>query len=159
TTARQFGEMFQREMAKIGIKVNTNSNTWPEFNAKMRSKRAQIFGYAWSADYPDPENFLQLLYGPNEAPGPNSSNFHNAHYDELYNKMKAMPDGAERKKIIDEMVQIFYDEAPWILGVHRMGFTLVHKWVHDYKPHSVGHGFYKYYKIDGKLRAEMAKEF
>ena len=159
TTARQFGEMFQREMAKIGIKVNTNSNTWPEFNAKMRSKRAQIFGYAWSADYPDPENFLQLLYGPNEAPGPNSSNFHNAHYDELYNKMKAMPDGAERKKIIDEMVQIFYDEAPWILGVHRMGFTLVHKWVHDYKPHSVGHGFYKYYKIDGKLRAEMAKDF
>jgi ABC-type transport system substrate-binding protein len=159
TTARQFGEMFQREMAKIGIKVKTNSNTWPEFNAKMRSKRAQIFGYAWSADYPDPENFLQLLYGPNEAPGPNSSNFHNAKYDELYNKVKAMPDGAERKKLIDEMVQIFYDEAPWILGVHRMGFTLVHKWVHNYKPHSVGHGFYKYYKVDGKLRADMAKDF
>lgn len=154
TTARQFGEMFQREMAKIGIKVRCNANTWPEFSAKMKSKRAQIFGYAWSADYPDPENFLQLLFGPNESPGPNNSNFKHARYDELYNKMKNMADGPERKKLIDEMVAIFYEESPWILGVHRLIYLLQHKWMRNYKYHPIGHGFYKYYRVDPKLREE-----
>ncbi|MBI3890274.1 MAG: ABC transporter substrate-binding protein, partial [Candidatus Wallbacteria bacterium] len=138
TTARQFGEMFQREMAKIGIKIKCNSNTWPEFNAKMRTKRAQIFGYAWSADYPDPENFLQLLYGPNEAPGPNSSNYKNPKYDELYNKMKNMADGPDRKKLIDEMIALFYEDAPWIMGVHRVRYGLIHKWLKNYKYHPIG---------------------
>ncbi|MBI4871867.1 MAG: ABC transporter substrate-binding protein [Candidatus Riflebacteria bacterium] len=157
TTSRQFGELFCREMAKLGVKVKPNANTWPEFSAKMLSRRGQIFGYAWRADYPDPENFLQLLYGPNGAPGPNSSNFKNSRYDELYEKMKAMPDTPERKKLIDEMIAILHDEVPWIYGVHRTGYTLVHRWVKNYKFHAVGHEMYKYLRVDPALREQARK--
>jgi ABC-type transport system substrate-binding protein len=157
TTSRQFAEMFQREMAKLGIKVKPNTNTWPEFNAKLRSKRGQIFGYAWRADYPDPENFLQLLYGPNEAPGPNASNFKDKQYDELYLKMKSMPDGPDRGKLIDQMIAIFHEQMPWVLGVHRTGYFLVHKWLANYKPHPIGHDAYKYYKVDPAAREEVSK--
>src|SRR5690606_2737096 len=36
-----------------------------------RTKQLMIMGSAWSLDYPDAENVLQLFYGPNEAPGSN----------------------------------------------------------------------------------------
>jgi oligopeptide transport system substrate-binding protein len=35
------------------------------FQEKVREGTAQIFSWGWNADYPDPENFLFLLYGPN----------------------------------------------------------------------------------------------
>ncbi|MBI4869394.1 MAG: hypothetical protein HY816_20840 [Candidatus Wallbacteria bacterium] len=158
TTSRQFGEMFQREMAKIGITITLNGNTWPEFSAKMRSKRAQIFGYGSHASIPDPEDFLAIFYGPNEAPGPNPTNFKNKRYDELYEKMKIMNDSPERKKVIDEMIQILHDETPVIWGVHRIGFRLVHQWLANYKPHPFGYGFSKFYRIDPKLREEAMKK-
>jgi oligopeptide transport system substrate-binding protein len=35
------------------------------FREKMREGTGQMFFWGWNADYPDPENFLFLLYGPN----------------------------------------------------------------------------------------------
>ncbi len=158
STSRQFGEMFTREMSRIGIKMKINANTWPEFSQKLRTKRAQIFGVAWSADYPDPENFLQLLYGPNESPSPNSANYKNPEYDKLYEQMKNMPDGPERLAVIDKMVKILWDDCPWIMGVHRQRFALQHSWMRNYKYHAIGKGFYKYYRVDAALRAEKRKK-
>lgn len=155
TTGRQFGEKFARDMKKLGIKVNLNMNTWPEFSKKLKTKRAQIFGLGWSADYPDPENFLQLWYGPKGAPGPNSTNFDNPRYNELYDQMKSMNNGPERQKLIDEMVAILQEECPVIFGYHRISFALTQPWMHNYKPSDVGHGNFKYYRVDANKRARM----
>ncbi|MBI3894031.1 MAG: hypothetical protein HY303_21135, partial [Candidatus Wallbacteria bacterium] len=70
TTSRQFGEMFERDMAKIGIKVKINGNTWPEFSSKMRTKRAQIFGYGSTYSYPDPEDLMSVFTVPTRPRAP-----------------------------------------------------------------------------------------
>ena len=70
TDARQGGELFQREMAKIGITIEVVANPWPQLQEKINKRKVMLYGLAWSADYPDAENFLQLLYGPNKFPGP-----------------------------------------------------------------------------------------
>jgi ABC-type transport system substrate-binding protein len=154
TTARQMAEFFVKQMAKIGIKIKVNNNTWPQFLEKIKTKSAQVFGLAWIADYPDAENFLQLFYGPNQAPGPNNTNFNHPEYNKLYEKVKYMADSPERRKLIKEMVAILIEECPWIFGTHRIGFGLRYAWVKNRKPHHFSHSL-KYTSIDSELRKKL----
>ncbi|MES9963019.1 MAG: ABC transporter substrate-binding protein, partial [Candidatus Sedimenticola sp. 20ELBAFRAG] len=56
---------FRKQFAKLGIQLVIRATDYNRFREKMRKGTAQIFMWGWNADYPDPENFLFLLYGPN----------------------------------------------------------------------------------------------
>lgn len=123
---RQAYEMLRANLAKAGIKVKGNFQTFSSFLTKTESGNFQIANSGWMADYPDAENFFQLLYGPNTSPGPNESTFNNARYNELFLKSKFMKNGPERNKIFKEMSQIIKDEVPVLvrfngiaLGLHQ----------------------------------------
>jgi len=148
TVARQLAEQVSHELTKIGLKIETRVGTWPQFQERMAKKQTQFTSYAWNADYPDPENFLQLLYSKNESPGPNSANFKNKEYDLLYEKMRDMADGPERLEIIRKMVKIIHEEVPWVLMSHRIGYPIRHGWVRNFKRHAVSPGLFKYVDID-----------
>jgi oligopeptide transport system substrate-binding protein len=152
TTSRQMGEHFIQEMAAIGVRVRLEAVTWPEFLERLKKKKCQMAGAAWGADYPDPENFLQLLYGPNESPGENVSNYKNPEYDSLYVKMAVMQDTPERLAIIKRMKAILAEDCPWILETHRLREVLNYDWVGDFKPSAVIEMPAKYIKIDEALR-------
>ena len=75
----------------------------------MLKGTAQIFQWGWNADYPDPENFLFLLYGPNSKVGlngENAANYKNATFDRLFDRMKNMDNGPQRAALIREMMDI-----------------------------------------------------
>jgi ABC-type transport system substrate-binding protein len=150
TDARQRGEHFAQDMAAIGVRVKVESCTWPEFLERMRKKQFQLVGAAWAADYPDPENFLQLLYGPNEPPGENNASFKNAEYDGLYQRMAVMQDGSERLALIARMKDILARECPWIFTMHRMRVALSYARLRNHKPHAVLDAPIKYYRLDAK---------
>lgn len=154
-TARQFAEFVQQQMGAIGIKLNIKINTWPEMMEKNKKKKAQMFGMAWQGDYPDAENFLQLFYGPNEAPGPNSSNFKNKEFDELYKKAAVLPAGAERTKIYQRMRDIVVEEVPWIFKAHRLMYMVHHGWLHNLKYDKLIATRMKYLRVDTEKRVEM----
>lgn len=155
STSRQMAEFFQQNMAAIGIKVKIQSTDWPQFMNKIREKKAQVWGVAWLADYPDAENFLQLLYGKNISPGPNGANYTNARYDKLYEKASLLPPGPERTKIYREMRDILVEDSPWIPGVHRLGYYLHHGWLQNFKRHSIISNYHKYLRVNPKKRAEL----
>ena len=153
TTSRQRAEKFQSDLEKIGIKVKTNINQFAELTEKTNKKRAQIWGIAWLADYPDAENFLQLLYGPNKSPGPNGSNFDNKEYNRLFEKMRGMMDSPERRKIITQMKNVFVEELPWITESHRIAYRLERPWLKNYKHGYMGSSFAKFLRVDTQERA------
>ena len=119
-TQRQFADRFTDEMRRIGIEVDVVVNTFPQMVDKMRKKKFQIAGLAWGFDYPDAQNILQLLYGPNESPGINSANFKNEEFDALYLESAVMEDGPERTAIYERMAAIISDNVPWITRTHRI---------------------------------------
>ena len=133
TDSRQMAEMLKADLEVIGVKLTINVNQFSELSQKLNTKKAQMWGIAWGGDYPDAENFLQLLYGPNSAPGPNASNYNNPKYNSLYVKMRGMADSPERRKIISEMVQISTEDAPWVPGIHRIVYSLQQPWLKNYK--------------------------
>lgn len=159
STSRQMAEFFQQNMEKIGIKVKISSSSWPQFTDKIREKKAQLYSIAWSADYPDAENFLQLLYGPNASPGTNGSNWKNKEFDELFKKASLTPPGPERTKMYQAMRDIFVKELPWVPMSHRLSYTVYYDWLKNFKNHSIIIDNYKYLRVDPARRAELKAKF
>jgi len=146
--SRQMSDYFVQTLENIGLNVRVNSTTFPEMIHKLNTRQAQVFGLGWGADYPDPENFLQLFYGPNKSPGSNHFNYQNDEYDRLYEKMSVMRDTDERQEIIDEMVQILIEDAPCIFLTHRISYALKYPWIENFKPHEMALNTFKYLRVD-----------
>jgi ABC-type transport system substrate-binding protein len=153
--SRQMAEFFQQDMAKIGVKIRLSTNTWPQFQEKIKGGTAQTFGIAWTADYPDGQNFFQLFYGKNLSPGPNDSGFTNAEFDKIYEQSLLTPPGPERDKLYFKLRDIVVEESPWIFNVHRLEYHLIHGWVGNFKYSDFSYDWFKYVRIDAKKRAEL----
>ncbi|MFQ5488278.1 MAG: ABC transporter substrate-binding protein, partial [Gammaproteobacteria bacterium] len=122
-------EWYRKQFQKLDIQLVVRSSDYNRFQDKLRNGNAQIFIWGWNADYPDPENFLFLLYGPNGKArhhGENAANYANPEFDRLFEVMKNMDNGPQRQAIIDEMVAIVRRDAPWAWGFHPKGFSLYH---------------------------------
>lgn len=158
STTRQMAELFVNEMSQIGIRVEVETNTWPQYLEKLKSKKFQIGSSGWGADYPDAENFLQLLYGPNQSPGPNSCNYQNDRYDELYRQVAAMQDSEQRRQLIREMIDLVVEDCPLIYSFHPMAYGLSHDWYHNYRYRDVGQGYLKYRWVDTERRAMRIRQ-
>ena len=149
-----------KQFAKLNIELNLRATSYNRFREKMQNGMAQIYSWGWHADYPDPENFLFLLYGPNgkkQYHGENASNYNNPKFDALYEQMKDMENTEQRAKIIAKMVQLIQKDAPWIWGVHPKSYTLAHAWIDPLKPNEMANNTMKYIKIYPKKR-EVARE-
>ena len=88
-----------------------------------------MWGAAWIADYPDGENFMQLLYGPS---GPeNNARFDLPEFNRLYEQARALPDSPERTKLFDRMTELMLAYAPWRMGYHLIEDQLLQPWVRN----------------------------
>lgn len=151
-------DWMRKQFQKLNLQLVVRSTDYNRFQDKMRRGQTQIFRVGWSADYPDPENFLFLLYGPNAKAihnGENNANYQNPEFDRLFEQMRVMPDGDERQQIIDEMVEIVRHDAPWVWGFHPKQLTLFHAWNKNIKPNLMANNTLKYHRIDPLLRDQL----
>jgi ABC-type transport system substrate-binding protein len=152
SVGRQEAEYLQKIMAPIGVKIEVSSYSWPQFQEAIRNKKGQLWMFAWQADYPDAENFLQLFYSKNSSPGPNDSNYSNKQYDLDYEQSLLLPDGPQRTELYKKMVKLLVEDCPWIFGAHRLGYALTQPWLKNYKVSDFDHSRYKYYRVDSQLK-------
>jgi oligopeptide transport system substrate-binding protein len=145
---RVLDELWKKSMDALGIRVTFRKERWEELVKAGKKGKLQIGNYlAWHNDYPDGENFLQLLYGPNVGQS-NEARFNLPQYDRLYEQSKKMPDSPERTQIYQEMTKLILVYAPWRLGVHRVESFLSHPWVIGNKKHPVLHNSWKFIDLD-----------
>lgn len=145
----QRAEMVARQFARAGIKYEFNTNSFPELSDKLKRKKAQFFGLAWGADYPDAENFLQLFYGPNGSPGSNNWNYDNPTYNALYEQSRVMEPGPERSAIYVEMRQMLVDDVPHLGSMARTRFYVWNDRVKNFQPSETWYGWMKHLDVDG----------
>jgi len=158
-TGTQMLKALVNDMAEIGVKIEVVQNTWAQLQKKVREGNTQFYRMGWVMDFPDPQNFLQLLYGPNKSPGPNGAHFNHKEYNELFGKMEAMRDSPDRLKIIQRMIEIANTECPWIVGIHSKAYGLYHQWALNRKPNDISGNFLKYVTVDRELRAARVAEW
>ena len=155
-------DWYLKQFQKINVQLDIRNTDYNRFQDKMLKGNAQIFIWGWNADYPDPENFMFLLYGPNakaKTQGENAANYDNPEFNKLFDQMKDMPNGPARQEVIDRMVEIARRDAPWIWGFHPKGFSLYHAWLKNAKPNLMANNTLKYLSIDAKQRARKQMEW
>ena len=155
-------DWYRRQFAKLNIQLEIRATDWNRFQEKIRSGNTQLFFLGWNADYPDPENFMFLLNGPQaraKTGGENAANYQNPEYDRLFERMKNMDNGPDRQAIIDRMVAIVRDDAPWVWGFHPLDYSLAHAWLSNLKPNQMARNGLKYYRIDAAARAAKRREW
>lgn len=144
-----------KQFRKINVELVVRATDWNRFQDKIRKGNAQIFYQGWNADYPDPENFLFLLHGHQGRSlqgGENASNYDNPEYDRLFEQMKNMENSPQRQAIIDRMVDVARQDAPWMWGFHPKDYVLQHAWLHNRKPNQMAKNALKYQRLDPALR-------
>ena len=161
---RALMDWIRKQFDKLGIQLVIRATDYNRFQDKVRKGKVQLFSWGWNADYPDPENFLFLLYGGNASvdtngAGINSSNYKNPEFDRLFDTMKTMKNSPERLKIIEKMMEIAREDAPWVWGIHPKSLALSHEWYTNVMPNAMANNTLKYKRIDATLRAEKQQEW
>ncbi|MDO7597879.1 MAG: ABC transporter substrate-binding protein [Pseudomonadota bacterium] len=155
-------DWLRKQFTKLGLQLVIRSTDYNRFQDKMRTGQAQLFQWGWNADYPDPENFLFLLYGPNSkavSGGENAANYQNDKFDHLFEQMRVMPDNKDRQVIIKKMLNILTDDSPWIWGFHSKQFSLYHSWNKNVKPNLMANNTIKYRRVDAEQRLSLQNEW
>ena len=152
----------RKQFAKLGIELVVRATDYNRFQEKIRLGTGQLFSWGWHADYPDPENFLFLLYGPNSkvaGEGENAANYANPEFDRRFERMKYLDDGPERQALIDEMIEIARRDGPWVWGYYPKAFSLHHAWLTNLKPNDMANNTLKYRRLDPELRQRLREEW
>jgi ABC-type transport system substrate-binding protein len=157
-------DWMRKQFEQLGIELVIRSTDYNRFQDKVRKGDAQIFFWGWNADYPDPENFLFLLYGPNgsvatKGAGINSANYANPEFDRLFEQIKTMENTPERFEKLQQMIDIARQDAPWIWGLHPRSLALYHSWYQNIWPNRLANNTLKYLKVDAELRAQKQAEW
>ena len=152
----------RNKLEQLGITMESRTTDYNRFRDKVKNANFQMIFWGWHADYPDAENFMFLLYGPNSKAlhdGENAANYDNPEFNRLFEKMKNMENTLERLEIIREMNHLLQQDTPWIFTYHPVTFGLSHQWLKNNKPSSTGYNVLKYYRIDANQRAENRQEW
>jgi len=154
----------RKQFERLGIELIIRASDYNRFQEKVRKGKTQIFSWGWNADYPDPENFLSLLYGGNavvrtNGAGINSSNYQNPEYDHLFNEIKGMKNTPLRGEKIEKMLQILREDAPWVWGFHPKSLSLYHEWFTNVWPNAMANNTLKYMRLDPALRVKRQEEW
>ncbi|MCK4738791.1 MAG: ABC transporter substrate-binding protein [Deltaproteobacteria bacterium] len=161
-SSKQTINWFIKRFALLGIQLENRTTDGNRYQEKLQKGNFQFFFLGWFADYPDPENFLFLLHGPNgkvDFKGENASNYSNPEFDRLFKKMENINNSPERLKIVEDITKILRKDSPWVWGYHPVSFALIHNWVGNIKPNTMANNTMKYLKIDRELRENSRKEW
>ena len=96
----------------LGVEVEIQQTEWATFLQDVHQRRFQMFALAWSADYPDPQDFLDIMFHTDSAN--NWGNYNNREVDSLLEKARVEPDQTARFQQYNLIEQLIVDDAPWV---------------------------------------------
>ena len=120
TTAGSFGAVISLDMEvvlqmwekNLGVKVEIQQTEFATFLKDLNRRRFQMFDIGWIADYPDPENFLDILFHSDSSN--NHTNYSNPEVDRLLERARTETDETARYQIYHQAEQQILDDAPWV---------------------------------------------
>jgi ABC-type transport system substrate-binding protein len=155
-SARELAQLWVKSLAAVGIRCEASGVQFADLLNDKRVGNFQLAGSAWIADYPDAQNFLQQLYGPNTDQS-NQTRFKLPEYDRIYEESLRHPDSPERNRLYREMTRLLFAYAPWRLGVTRTFQHLQYPWVKAYKKHPILYTNWKWLDIDAAMQRAAMK--
>ena len=141
---RTHDELWKKGADAIGVRMVFEAGKFGDILKQAKACQVMMWGAAWGADYPDGENFMQLLYGPNTGQS-NNGCYESKSFDALYEKARTMPPEAPGRNLLFlEMTRQMEVDGAWSMHVSRERNQLIRPWVMGYKKHPILHGEWLY---------------
>jgi oligopeptide transport system substrate-binding protein len=147
TLGRQQDELWAKAFALLGIRMEVQKLRFPDQLKAEKECKIMMRTASWIADYPDGDNFMQLLYSKNIHQS-NNACATIPEYDKLYEQTIRLPASSpERDRLYHEMTKIIESYAPWRLDISRYRNEIVQPQVLGYKKHPIIHSEWQYIDV------------
>jgi ABC-type transport system substrate-binding protein len=149
-------EFWRKCLNAIGLRVVFKSDKKTEIIKASRLGQVTMFESNWIADFPDGDNFYQLLYGPN-AGRANYARFNLPAYNSRYEQARRLTHGPQRQGLYGEMNQLIHAYNPWVPLTQVLSADLRHPWLKHYKRHPVEFTTWRYLDVDLAQKASFSR--
>lgn len=135
---KEVAEAVQSMLAELGLKVSISQTEYSTHLQQAYLGKLGLFIASWGADYPEPESFLNLLYGnvvPKDAGAEsylNLSRYQNAAFDSVFGAALKISDEAKRYALYQKAEQIAMADCPIILSYYRLSYRFQQPFVRNY---------------------------
>ncbi len=139
-------EMWQQTLG-VTIKIeNIEYNYY--YDQIYSGNHGQIFSGGWCADYPDPENFADVLFhsGSNQ----NQGGYSNPELDSLLEKARIEKDVTKRIAMYQQAEQMIVNDAPVLFTTHSLSYQLVQPYVKGFVFTPITVPLERYMWLEGK---------
>ncbi|MEM6804267.1 MAG: ABC transporter substrate-binding protein [Bacteroidota bacterium] len=137
-------EFVQKSCEHIGIKINVQNMEGGALRTESKASKLNFWRASWIADYPDPENYLGLLYGSNFSPdGPNRTHYKDERFDQLYNKSLSIRKDSLRFIVYQKMDSLAMADAPIVPLYYDKSFRILQKGISGMVSNPMNHLFLK----------------
>ena len=140
-------EVWRKSLDAIGLRLEIKGDKHGEIIKASRLGKVMMAEANWIADFPDGQNFYQLLYSGNIG-RMNYSRFKLAQYDRLYEQSLALPDSPQRTALYNQLNQLIHAYSPWAIRKHPLSADIRQPWLLNYKRHPVEFTNWRYLDID-----------
>ncbi len=139
-------DMWQQYLG-VTIKVeNLDYNFY--YEQIFSGNHGQIFDGGWCADYPDPENFADVLF--HSGVPQNHGGYSNPELDALLESARVEPDVTRRIDMYQQAERILVDDAPVLFLTHSLSYQLVQPYVKGFVYTPISISLERYMWLEGK---------
>lgn len=151
--ARQRDELRRKDMNSIGLRVQFNPAKWPENLKNARAGKLMVWNLGYSAASPDGRPSFDIAATTHKG-GQNLSRFDNKKFDQIYERIRVLPNGTEREHLFLEGKRLLSAYAPYRYGIHRILTDLAWPWVIGLRRPPYWRDWWTYIDIDAEQQAK-----
>ena len=130
------GAIIQEWRQNLGVEISVRQVETEKLLYNLKQEKDEMFTMGWIADYPDPNDFLDVLfYTGSEV---NISEYSNPSLDALLDQAAVEQNESDRLAMYQEAEQLVVDDAPCIPLWHGTNYVLVKPYVKDYEVSAQG---------------------
>jgi oligopeptide transport system substrate-binding protein len=130
------GAIIQEWQQNLGVEISVRQLETDNFIYNLKQEKDEMFMLGWIGDYPDPHNFLDILfYTGSEV---NISEYSNSTLDALLDQAAIEQDEADRLAMYQQAEQLVVDDAPCLPLFHGANYILVEPYVKNYELSPLG---------------------
>ncbi len=133
----------------LGVTITVENIEFDHYFDQIYSgNHGQLFDGGWCADYPDPENFADVLL--HSGAQQNLGQYSNPELDALLEAARVEKDVTKRMEMYQEAQRIIVNDAPLMFSTHALGYELVKPYVKGYVKTPIAIPIERYMWLEGK---------
>ncbi|MCJ7669066.1 MAG: peptide ABC transporter substrate-binding protein [Dehalococcoidia bacterium] len=130
------GAIIQEWQQNLGVEISVRQLETENFLYNLKQEKDEMFTLGWIADYPDPHNFLDILFYTGSEN--NIFEYSNPSLDALLDQAAIEQNRAVRLAMYQQAEQLIVDDAPCLPLFHGANYILVKSYVKDYELSPLG---------------------